>query len=365
VKTFKLGRKRQKMVPSPPLVCVEVNPGPGHGHYLTEEERYEVVFIRKYFNWSATRIAKKFKCRRQTISELLKKHETKHFVHDLPKSGRPKKVSNKERKAFKKQALAGEPATVIAKKYRTRTKRKLHEQTVRNCLKEEGLLNFIDQEVEELTQDNKVKRLEYAKLMKHYDWKPVLFSDEKTFFLGDGSKRSWQIPGKRRKREVPKYPKKLNCWGAIGYYVKSKLYFFEDNMDEVVYQEIIDEALDEKSLIYAPDCPRELRKKWKYLQDNAKAHKSSETMYVLTQIIPRNRVIAHPANSPDLNVMEDAWSYLVRKVNGTRITTLRGLKERLIKEWNDMSWNELRPSVNSMPKRIMQCKQREGERTDY
>ena len=92
-----------------------------------------------------------------------------------------------------------------------------------------------------------------------------------------------------------------------------------------------------------------------------KAHKSSETMYVLTQIIPRNRVIAHP----DLNVMEDAWSYLVRKVNGTRITTLRGLKERLIKEWNDMSWNELRPSVNSMPKRIMQCKQREGERTDY
>ena len=46
----------------------------------------------------------------------------------------------------------------------------------------------------------------------------------------------------------------------------------------------------------------------------------------------------HPAVSPDLNVMEDVWSYLDRHVRASKVTTIRGLKKKLTQLWNDLSW---------------------------
>ena len=104
--------------------------------------------------------------------------------------------------------------------------------------------------------------------------------------------------------------------------------------------------------------------KWVFLQENDPKHKARSTMQFLEGAVG-DRIIPHPAYSPDLNVMEDLWSYLDRKVKAARIRTIQGLKRKLTQEWEDMGWHEIRLSVESMPKRLQECIKLQGARTQY
>ena len=186
----------------------------------------------------------------------------------------------------------------------------------------------------------------------------------KTFVVGSTTTHSWQRLGHRPKRQVSKHPPKLHVWAAAGYYDKTPLYFFTQNLDAKHYQSILEARLKEKKIIYAGDCPARLRGKWIFLQDNDPKHKSATTMRLLRETLG-DRIIPHPAYSPDLNIMEDLWSYLNRRVQACKVATIQGLKRTLTKEWNNMSWHEIRISVDSMPRRLEECINVQGARTHY
>ena len=78
-----------------------------------------------------------------------------------------------------------------------------------------------------------------------------------------------------------------------------------------------------------------------------------------------DRIIAHPAQSPDPNILEDLWSYLDRKVKASKVKTINGLKRKLTMEWEAMAWSEIRQSVHSMRSRLVECEELEGARTHY
>ena len=65
---------------------------------------------------------------------------------------------------------------------------------------------------------------------------------------------------------------------------------------------------------------------------------------------------------PDLNVIEDSWSYMVRHIAGSRVSSLDGLKAKLRKIWDLMPWTEIRKSVDSMPTRLQKCIDLNGQR---
>src|SRR5690348_15731928 len=82
---------------------------------------------------------------------------------------------------------------------------------------------------------------------------------------------------------------KLHVWGAIGYYFKSDLYFFEQNMTAKLYQDILAKRLPPTP---SYDCPRRFKKKWFFLQDNDPKHKSKKSMEVV-RTLTKNRIIKH------------------------------------------------------------------------
>ena len=132
-------------------------------------------------------------------------------------------------------------------------------------------------------------------------------------------------------------------------------------MNETLYQKVLHATLPPAR---SPDCPRPLKYRWYFIQDNARPHSTVRSMEVLSELT-RNRMYDHPANSPDLNIIEDMWSYLDRKVRESKITTIQGLKRKLTMLWSELPWEYVRKSVNSMPRRLMQCIERDGGRTDY
>ena len=103
--------------------------------------------------------------------------------------------------------------------------------------------------------------------MKNFDYTRVLFTDEKSFYLTFVPQGSCAKAGDHPEQEVPKWPKKIHAWGAVGSYFKTKLYFFKENMNVELYQEVLRTRLIDDDLIFAPDCPQDLRQSWHFLQE--------------------------------------------------------------------------------------------------
>ena len=234
-----MAEKSQKISPAPPLVGVELNPGPGRGKKWDEEARWRAVLKWKDEKKGSRKIAKELEISRSGVDKLIQKYQETGTVHDRPKSGRKRKLSTAEVKKAVKKAKSGKAAPEIARdisKMKEKKTSQVSERTVERRLKEQGLRYLVIQEREELTPDQIQKRLAYAKARNFFDWKPVLFSDEKSFWLGSGEHKQWQDPKHRITRKVRKHPPKLHVWGAVGHYFKTQLYFFHEYLKAKLYQ---------------------------------------------------------------------------------------------------------------------------------
>jgi DNA-binding transcriptional regulator YhcF (GntR family) len=354
-------------VPAPRLVCVELNPGPRRGKNISEEKKWEIVIDAKKqmkktkLKPNISQLARSHKVQRNTVSQLLQKYQESGTVHDRTRSGRKRKFSEKEiTKVVKKAKKERKAAPELARE----SKKKVSVRTVRRYLNAGGVQWLRIKKKEKLSEAHKQERVEYAKEMKGYNWNTVLFSDEKKFVQGAVPRYAWQDPNDRIVEDKVPYPKKLNVWGAIGTHVKTKLYFFDENMNSDLYSKVLKRFLKEKNLIYAPKCPQELHNNWVFLQDNAKYHTTRKSMGMIEEMVG-DRWIKHPAKSPDLNPMENMWSYLDRKVKAAKPQTIKSLKRTLTQAWNDLTWKYVAKSTESMPRRLQQCIKEKGERLKY
>jgi uncharacterized protein (DUF2267 family) len=348
-----LQRKLPKFVPAPRLVGIEPNPGPSR---LTDYQKWKIIFLDEQKN-NYSKIAREVGCDRDSVSRILEKFKTTRDVKELEGRGRKRKLSAAEEKVVTRKAKEGKSARKIA----SESKKTVSEHTIRNILHKHKFFYLPKKRVQRLSKKHREKRIEYATKMMDSDWRSVLFTDEKSFWLGTGKVNTWQQLDHRDIEEFEKYTPKLHVWGSIGYYFKTPLFFFEENMNGIVPGHHLSTTSPK---ILRSRLSKVLRKKWHFLQDNDPKHKAKNSMVLLRELTG-NRIYNHPPNSPDFNVMEDVWSYLDREVRGTKITTIRGLKQKLQQLWKDLPWTKFRPSVNSMRTRLQQCLDRQGARTDY
>ena len=69
-------------------------------------------------------------------------------------------------------------------------------RTVRRRLNESGgkFVKKISKPL--LSEQHRIKRLQWAKKHKNFDWKKVIFTDESTFQLFQSNRKVWQFVGK-------------------------------------------------------------------------------------------------------------------------------------------------------------------------
>jgi hypothetical protein len=182
------------------------------------------------------------KIKYDTASSIIHKHEETGTVHDLPRSGRKRKLDAKDDKKIlqlvKKKKCAPEISRSLDEKVTPRT--------IRRRLKELGFFYGRVIKIEKLTEAHKEKRVQYCRERTSFDYSTVLFSDEKTFQLG----YAWQTLKNREEREYVKHAPKLHVWGAIGSYGKTELFFFQENMNSDLYIKVLKKCLKEKKIIY-------------------------------------------------------------------------------------------------------------------
>ena len=74
-----------------------------------------------------------------------------------------------------------------------------------------------------------------------------------------------------------------------------------------------------------------------------------------------------PACSPDLNVIENVWGILARRVyaNNRQFQSIRELRNAITTFWGEIDMNLLKKLVDSVPNRLCQVINRNGGPTDY
>lgn len=78
------------------------------------------------------------------------------------------------------------------------------------------------------------------------------------------------------------------------------------------------------------------------------------------------KVIDTPAQSPDLNPIENLWVYLKKKVAKRQPTNMTALKAAILEEWQNIPAHyDFKKLVSSMKKRLQCVADAKGGHTKY
>lgn len=112
------------------------------------------------------------------------------------------------------------------------------------------------------------------------------------------------------------------CMSAAGV---GKLQFIESTMDKLVYLNILKNNLLQSAEKLG------IKDTFRFYQDNDPKHTSGIVQTWLIYNCPH--VMKPPAQSPDLNVIENLWSILDTKIRERHISNKNDLKTALVEEW--------------------------------
>lgn len=240
-------------------------------------------------------------------------------------------------------------------------------QTIRNML-HRAKLNGRRVRVKPLISNrNKKVRLEFAKTHRSKDfsfWKQVMFTDESKFniFGSDGKPYVWrksneELLSRNMKPNVKHGGGCVMVWGSFSASGPGTLHFIDGIMDWKVYLDILKRnvPLSSEKLGLGQD--------WYFYQDNDPKHKAYNVRSWLLYNTPH--VLETPAQSPDINPIENLWSYLDTKVRQHSISNKEDLKRVIREEWEKIEPSYCETLVKSMPNRLENVIKNKGMHTKY
>lgn len=237
-----------------------------------------------------------------------------------------------------------------------------------------------------LTVETKTKRVRFCKLNKRTCWSKVMFTDRKKFlFSFPGAKVkpvAWVFKGSTRQAAQVNHPLCVNlyagitkcgvtCSHVVAGTSKHRSAFFNKqgkqskNITSSEYQEVLQRTL-------LPEGQRLFTTRgdstWVLQQDNDPSHRPAARVVQEwnTSHASSISVLGNwPPNSPDLNPIENVWSYVQARVNSRGCTTFEDFRAAVLEEVHGVPKTMLTRLFDSMPKRLAQVLSKGGDKINY
>lgn len=153
------------------------------------------------------------------------------------------------------------------------------------------------------------------------------------------------------------HPARLSIWGCFSARGVGKLFFYRVVMDAKLFKVALRTCLIPSALNLYKNDP------WWFLQDNDPKHKALITTNYLFSL--GVQCLDFPPYSPDLNPIENVWSYLKRRVEARNCKDLDELEKAVKEEWDSLDEEYLSSLSHSMPARCKAVITQGGHKTTY
>jgi transposase len=326
---------------------------------LTPKTRGAIVYGHNCGQSSRT-IAKRLGCGKTTINDILKRLYETHSLTPKKQTGRPPLLNSpaqQELKAFVQEN--GENRRLCSKKLATawtaHTKQPISAVTIRRNLKKVGLTSCIPRKKPAMTEVHRQARLEWAHAHKNWGekkWKRVLFSDESTFtqFQQGRQGKVWREPGEELNPDciavTVKHSPSRMFWGCFSWHGLGPIVPLKGSVTGQTHAKVINKYVVPTLNKYFPQG------NGIFQEDNAPPHRSKVAVSARenAEIVKMD----WPAQSPDLNPIENLWMEM--KVMVHRRTpppsNIQELEKYVKNAWKDLPPEYYKKLIKSMPRRI-------------
>ena len=148
-------------------------------------------------------------------------------------------------------------------------------------------------------------------------------------------------------------------YACIGGGSRSAIKIFDDNLTAALHINILQYTM-------LPAAQRVFkRRRWCYLQDRDPKHTARATVAWLDEHVPEHLVDSWPANSPDLNPIENIWAELRCNVARRNPRSREELERAVTSSWREIAQPPIDNAMNSMPRRLRAVLAAKGGPTKY
>lgn len=306
---------------------------------------------------------------KSTVGDIIRRFRNENRIDFKTPKPRPNKLSDHEKHWIHRNIVQNPKlsAPKLVSALREYNGNEVHAQTVRRALHERNFHGRSARKKPYISEVNRKKRLEFAKQHINKDesyWNDVIFADETKINLFGSDGRTMVL----RKANEELNPKNLNStikhgggslmlWGCISAGGVGNMTFINGIMNKEMYLEILKQNLKQSAEKLG------IEKTFKYYQDNDPKHTAEIVRLYLIYNCPK--VIKTPPQSPDLNPIENCWSYLKTQVRKRNCTNIQQMKSVLQEEWEKIDSGLTKKLVGSMKKRLQGVIDSKGYPTKY
>ena len=363
---------------------------------LPDEKRWEIIQSFKSLK-SVALVSRALNLDRKVVRRWIDRYNSTASVAARKPGGRKPSLTTSQA-ALALQRLTScstSTAASVAKQLQVEgvTSKALHKATVirhaRQAAKREGapaLRALRGAPAKRLTQDTKTKRLAFSHANKSRSWRTIMFTDRKKFLFKYPGVRvgsvQWGHRGDRRLAAQPTHPMSVNVYAGLTPYGITKCHVVAGsskhsstftnkkgvaakNITSHEYKHVLTTTLlPEGRRLYSTQGVAS----WTLQQDNDPTHRIARVTIndwnaknaSSVQLLPN-----WPPNSPDLSPIENVWAYVQAKVDALGCSTFEEFKAAVVQCMQQVPKHMINRLYDSMPKRLSNVVEMNGDRTGY